>query len=104
MVPAVDAPKAKNTKFSSLAKMPSVGPKAPIRTTATMTMVTLPSMTGVRPRAKPLLRAPGRDLPLRSSSLMRSAVMTLASTPMPMARMMPAMPGSVRVKLLNTGK
>ena len=69
-----------------------------------MTMVTLPSMMGVRPRAKPLLSAPSRLLPLRSSSLMRSAVMTLASTPMPMARMMPAMPGRVRVKLSNTGK
>ena len=69
-----------------------------------MTMGTLPSMMGVRPRAKPLFSAPSRDLPFFSSSLMRSAVMTLASTPMPMARMIPAMPGSVRVKLSNTGK
>ena len=97
-------PKAKNTKCRALANRPSEGPKAPISTIATITMVTLPSMMGVRPRAKPLLSAPSSDLPLFSSSLMRSAVMTLASTPIPMARMIPAMPGRVRVKLSNTGK
>ena len=104
MVPAVEGPNAKNTKCSIRANRPSEGPNAPISTIATITMVTLPSMIGVRPRAKPLFSAPSRDLPERSSSLMRSAVMTLASTPMPMARIMPAMPGRVRVKLSKTGK
>ena len=94
----------KNSGVSSLAHRLLVGPNAPISTTATITMVTLPSMMGVRPRLKPAFRAPSRVLPPRSSSRMRSAVITLASTPMPMARIMPAMPGSVRVKLLNTGK
>jgi hypothetical protein len=57
-------------------------------------------------KRKFLCPVPGYDrhLPFFSSSLMRSAVITLASTPMPMARMIPAMPGSVRVKLSNTGK
>ena len=35
---------------------------------------------------------------------MRSAVITLASTPMPMARMIPAIPGRVSVKLDRKGK
>ena len=104
MVPAVEAPKAKNTGRSSLAKKPSVGPKAPISITATITTVTLPSMMGFSPRRKPAFSAPSMLFPARISSLMRSAVMTLASTPMPMARIMPAMPGSVSVKLGNTAK
>ena len=86
------------------AQNPSVGPKAPIRMAATMTMVTLPSMTGARPMWKPPAMAPSRLLPLPSSSRMRSAMMTLASTPMPMPRMMPAMPGSVSVVPGNTAK
>ena len=103
-MPAVEGPKAKKIGLSILAKKPSVGPNAPISITATMMTVTLPSMTGARPRSKPARMAPSMLLPERISSLMRSAAMTLASTPIPMARMMPAMPGSVSVKLLSTEK
>ena len=41
---------------------------------------------------------------LPSSSLMRSAVITLASTPIPIPRMIPAIPGRVSVEPLNTVK
>ena len=71
----------------------------PSGSAATMTMVTLPSMMGVRPILKPLLTAPSRVLFFaKLLTWIRSAVMTLASTPIPMPRMIPAMPGSVRVE------
>ena len=100
----MEGPNQKKIGLNTLAQKPSVGPKAPIRIAATITMVTLPSMMGVRPILKPLLTAPSRVLFLDNSSLMRSAVMTLASTPMPMPRMIPAMPGSVSVEPGKTVK
>ena len=103
-MPAVEGPNHQKMGLKTLAQKPSVGPKAPISRAATITMVTLPSMMGVRPILKPLLTAPSSVLFLASSSLMRSAVMTLASTPIPMPRMIPAMPGRVRVEPLNAGK
>ena len=69
-----------------------------MRITATMTLVRLPSRMAEKARSKPSFTEPSTVLPERISSRMRSAVMTLASTPMPMLRMMPAMPGRVRVK------
>ena len=42
--------------------------------------------------------APSIDLPEQISSLIRVKVITLASTPMPTARITPAIPGRVRVK------
>ena len=103
-MPAVEGPNQKKIGLNTLAQKPSVGPNAPIRIAATMTMVTLPSMMGVRPILKPLLIAPSSVLFLESSSLMRSAVMTLASTPMPMPKMIPAIPGSVSVEPGNAVK
>ena len=94
----------KKMGLNTLPQKPSVGPKAPISRAATMTIVTLPSMMGVRPILKPLAIAPSSVLPLPSSSLMRSAVITLASTPIPIPRMIPAIPGRVSVEPLNTVK
>ena len=46
---------------------------------------------------KPASTAATTALPARNSSRMRSKIRTFESTAMPMVRMTPAMPGSVRV-------
>ena len=48
-------------------------------------------------RSKPAATACFAPLPAASSSLMRSKISTFESTPMPIVRMKPAMPGSVMV-------
>ena len=48
--------------------------------------------------------APLRVLPLPSSSFILSKVTTLASTPIPTASIIPAIPGIVKVKLSILGK
>ena len=78
---------------------PWIGP-LPIcdRTTAAMKVVMLASSTARNALAKPARTAAAGDLPARNSSLMRSKMITLASTAMPTVRITPAMLGRVSVK------
>ena len=69
------------------------------RKTAEMTVVRLESKIVQNAFLKPASMADLGDLPRLSSSRMRSKISTLASTAMPMDRMMPAMPGMDRVAL-----
>ena len=64
-----------------------------------MITVILPSKIAAKLVLLPVRMAPSKVLPALSSSLMRSLVIILASTPIPMERITPAMPGKVRVKL-----
>ena len=66
---------------------------------AAMKVVMLASMTVQNALPNPAMTAAAADLPRRYSSLMRSKMITLASTAIPTVRMTPAMLGSVRVKL-----
>ena len=79
-------------------------PNAPISTRDTITIVTLPSTIALRAFLKPLSIAPSMVLPFLNSSLIRSEAITLQSTPTPIERMIPAIPGIVRVKLSVFGK
>ena len=85
MVPSVEAPNAV--------------PNTSIRITATMITVRLESRKAVKPRWKPYLIAPSMVRQALSSSRIRSAESTLPSTPMPTERIIPAIPGIVRVLL-----
>ncbi len=67
------------------------------RNSAAVTVVRLPSRMAEKALSYPWSTARRGVLPRRSSSRMRSKMSTLASTAMPMVRMMPAMPGMVRV-------
>jgi hypothetical protein len=69
------------------------------RKTAEMMVVRLESKMAVKAREKPWDTALRTPLPTASSSFILSKMRTLASTAMPMARMMPAMPGRVRAAL-----
>ena len=89
MAPVVDSPKMMDKIL--------LGPNTPISITATIRVVMLPSKMAQKLSEKPSFRAPSRLLPLRSSSRMRLAEITLASTPMPMESTMPAKPGRVVV-------
>ena len=66
-------------------------------TTAAISVVMLPSMIAERAFEKPLLTADSTVMPIWSSSLIRANMITLASTAIPIARMIPAIPGSVMV-------
>ncbi len=66
-------------------------------TAAAISVVTLPSTIADSALLKPVLIAERTVLPTAISSLIRVKMMTLASTAIPMERMMPAMPGSVSV-------
>ena len=79
-------------------------PKAPISTTDTITIVTLPSIIALSAFLKPLSIAPSMVLPFLNSSLILSEAITLQSTPTPIERIIPAIPGIVRVKLSVFGK
>lgn len=48
---------------------------------------------------KPVAIADLTDTPLASSSLIRALMITLASTAIPIPRIIPAIPGNVNVKL-----
>ena len=89
---------------NSLAIILSGVPNAPISTMETIIMVTLPSIIALKAFLKPLSIAPSIVLPFLNSSLMRSEAITLQSTPTPTDRMIPAMPGTVSVKLSAFGK
>src|SRR5215469_6931665 len=69
-------------------------PKKPKKAAETI-VVTCVSMIVRKALSKPASTAAAEDLPLRISSLMRSKTRTFESTPMPMVRMTPAMPGRV---------
>ena len=62
-----------------------------------MSAVAWVSRMVIHTRSNPFCTAARTVLPLRSSSRMRSKTSTLVSTPTPIVRMTPAMPGSVRV-------
>ena len=66
-------------------------------TKAVSNVSTLASMIVLKPLAYPEFTAVRTVLPRRTSSLMRSKMITLASAATPMVRIMPAMPGSVSV-------
>ena len=68
-------------------------------TTAAIRVVTLPSTMAEVALLKPILIAELTVLPVPSSSLIRAKMMTLASTAIPMDKMIPAIPGSVSVRL-----
>ena len=70
------------------------------RMAAAMSAVACVSRMVIHTRSKPLLIAARTVLPFRSSSRMRSKMSTLVSTPTPIVRMTPAMPGRVRVAAL----
>ena len=73
------------------------GPNTSIRITDTIITVILPSIIAESEFFVPRSRAPSRVLPCFYSSLIRSAVITLQSTPIPIERIRPAIPGSVIV-------
>ena len=82
----------------SVTAKPFTGPGAEEEQDAAETMVvTCVSMIVIQACAKPSWTAAAAVLPSRSSSRMRSKISTLESTPIPMVRMTPAMPGSVSV-------
>ena len=60
-------------------------------------VVTLPSKIEENASLKPESMDAKSDFPIRSSSLILSKIMTLASTAMPIERIIPATPGSVIV-------
>ncbi len=66
-------------------------------TRAAISVVTLPSIMADNALLNPLLMADFTVLPRPISSLIRVKIITLASTAMPMDRIMPATPGRVRV-------
>ena len=94
----------KNNGVNIFEKMLDGGPNAPINILAIIIMVTFPSKIAVKADLNPVLMEPSKDLPRYNSSLIRSVVITFASTPIPTARIIPARPGSVNVKLGNTEK
>ena len=67
------------------------------RTTAAIRVVTLPSMMADKALEKPVLIADFTVFPTPISSLIRVKMITLASTAIPMDRIIPAIPGKVRV-------
>ena len=67
------------------------------RNAAAMSEATWVSTMVQNTRSKPAATAAFGALPPASSSLMRSKISTFESTPMPMVRMKPAMPGRVIV-------
>ena len=67
------------------------------RAKAVIRVVTCASMIVTSARSKPDSTAARTVLPSRSYSRMRSKIRTFVSTPIPMVRAMPAIPGSVSV-------
>ena len=67
------------------------------RTAAAISVVTFPSMMADRAFAKPVLIADFTVLPIPISSLIRVKIITLASTAIPMDKIIPATPGRVNV-------
>ena len=95
-IPVVDSPKMNERIFE--------GPNTSIRIIDTMITVILPSTIAAREFLVPFSIAPSMVRPPLISSLIRSAVITLQSTPIPIERMIPAIPGSVIVKDGKIGK
>ena len=73
------------------------GPNTSMRINDTITTVMLPSIIADSEFFVPLSSAPSSVLPPLISSLIRSAVITLQSTPIPIERIRPAIPGRVIV-------
>ena len=71
-------------------------PKTP-RTAAAINVVTLPSTMAESAFLNPISMAAITLLPAAISSRIRAKMITLASTAIPMERMIPAIPGNVRV-------
>ena len=72
------------------------------RTAPVMIVVRLPSMIAEYAFLKPSLIASIKPLPPRNSSLIRSKMMTLASTAIPIVSTIPAIPGSVNTAPVDT--
>ena len=67
------------------------------RTKAAISVVMFPSKIAENALLKPIFIADCTVLPVPSSSLIRSNMITFASTAIPIDRMIPAIPGSVNV-------
>ncbi len=67
------------------------------RTSAAIRVVMLPSKIAERALSKPIFSEDFTVFPVASSSRIRAKMITLASTAIPMERMIPAIPGNVRV-------
>ncbi len=104
ILPVTDALRKGNIKLKALESALSGVPNAASRTTATITLVRLPSSIELKALLKPCDTAPSMVFPFLNSSLIRSAEITLASTPKPIESMIPAIPGNVIVKLGIPGK
>ena len=83
---------------------PNHVPNTAIRIRATIITVRLESRIAVNPREKPFFSAPSIVRPAFSSSLILSAEITFASTPIPIDRIIPAIPGSVSEDALLNAK
>ena len=79
-------------------------PNTSSRIIETITTVILPSTIADSELLVPLSIAPSSVLPFLNSYLILSAVIMLASTPIPIDKIIPAIPGKVIVKELNTVK
>ena len=94
-----------NIPILNVTANPLIGPEpTPKSTAAAINVVKFASNIVLKARSYPDLIAPLTVLPLSSSSLILSKIITLASTVIPIVNINPAIPGSVRVapKLTKT--
>ena len=91
------------TPIPSVIANPRIGPvPSSSRISAVISVVMFASSSVDKDFSKPERTAASGDFPVRRSSLMRSKMITLASTVMPIVRMIPAIPGSVRTARKRT--
>ena len=83
---------------ASVCAKPLIGPvpRSP-STIAAIRVVILPSMIAERALLKPIFTEEATVFPVASSSRILAKMITLASTAIPMPRMIPAIPGKVNV-------
>ena len=86
--------------ITSVTAKPLIGPVPNWnRKAAAISAVAWVSRIVIQTRSKPFCTATRTVLPLRSSSRILSKISTFVSTPTPIVRITPAMPGSVSVAL-----
>ena len=91
----------KRPRISVTAK-PRIGPEPVIyRIKEEMMVVTCVSMIVTNARSKPIEIDSGTLIPSLNSSRIRSNISTFESTAIPMPRIRPAIPGRVKVDLIN---
>ena len=85
--------------IASVYAKPFTAPE-PLRpsTKAAMRVVMFPSKIAEKALLNPIFMADCTVLPVPSSSLIRSKMITLASTAIPIERIIPAIPGRVKVR------